>query len=148
MRKTNRVSLPPSEVERMKSMVPTVEELRIIDLMRDYRAIRKAHFGTSIPPVEVVLLRFLSRKEMNRLTRCEDGETDGLCLWGEYLGSPVPRTILLADDLRINEIRIALLHEMGHMKVDIKHGRRMRHGKVFQKELNRLRLAGAYDGWM
>lgn len=140
--------LPKDEVDRLKEMVPTVDELRIIDLMRDYRAIRKGYFGNSIPSVEEVLLRFLSREEMDRLTRREDGETDGLCLWGEYLGSPVPRTILLADDLRTNEIRVALLHEMGHMKVDIKHGRRMHHGKVFQKELTRLRVAGAYDGWI
>ena len=26
-------------------MVPTMAELRIIDLMRDYRAIRKAYYG-------------------------------------------------------------------------------------------------------
>ena len=36
--------LPPDEVTRIREMVPTVDELRIIDLMRDYRAIRNNYF--------------------------------------------------------------------------------------------------------
>jgi len=141
-------SLPPEEVKRLKEMVPTVDELRIIDVMRDYRAIRKNYFGSSIPPVEEVLLRFISRKELDRVMRENDGDVDAISLWGVYLGVPVPRLILLADDLRTNETRIALLHEMAHLKVNIKHGRNMRHGKTFEKELDRLRTARAYDGWM
>ena len=140
--------LSKSEVERIKMVTPTIAELRIIDLIRDYRAIRKGYFGNSIPPVEEVLIRFLPRKEMSRLARADDDDVDGLCLWGYYLGSPVPRTILLADDLRVNETRVTLVHEMGHMKVNIKHKRNMHHGKAFQKELTRLRIAGAYDGWL
>ena len=85
---------------------------------------------------------------MDRLARAEDGDIDGLCLWGEYLGSPVPRTILLAEDLRVREIRLTLLHEMAHMKVNIKFGRSLHHGKIFKKELRRLAAAGAMDAWL
>lgn len=147
MMKSN-FKLPSSEVERIREMVPTVAELRIIDLMRDYRALRNRYFGNTIPPVEEVILRFLPRTEMQRLARAEEADVDGLCMWGVYLGSPVPKIILLADDLRVNETRLTLLHEMAHMKVDIKHRRQMKHGKTFQKELDRLRVARAYDGWM
>ena len=141
-------NLPPDEVTRIREMVPTVDELRIIDLMRDYRAIRNNYFGKTIPPVEEVLLRFLPRKEMQRIVRADNEDIDGISLWGYYLGSPVPVTIVLADDLRVNEIRITLIHEMAHLKVNIKANRSMKHGKTFEKELTRLRIAGAYDGWM
>jgi hypothetical protein len=146
--KKSRIEISKSEVDRMRRMVPTINELRIIDLMRDYRAIRKNYFGRSIPPVEEVLLRFVSRKELDRLAKQNEREVIGISLWGKYLRSPAPKIVLLADDLEPKEIRITLLHEMAHLKVDIKYGQCMGHGKIFEKELDRLRLARAYDGWM
>ena len=63
-------------------MVPTLPELRLIDLMRDYRAIRKHYFGNTIPPVEDVLIGFLSQKEICRFVGKD--ETVGACLAGKY----------------------------------------------------------------
>ena len=145
MKKTSSFKLPTSEVERIKAMVPTIEELRIIDLMRDYRAIRKNFFGNSIPPVEEVLLRFLPRKEINRLGG--DNDIAGVCCFGEYYGVAAAKVILLADDLHICETRITLLHEMAHMKVNTKYGRNMKHGEIWKKEMRRLAAAGAFDNW-
>lgn len=136
------------EIARLKEMVPTVAELRIIDLMRDYRVVRDSYYGTLIPPVEKVLLRFLPREEIARLASDEEKDTDGLCLAGDFKGTPEPYAILLADDLRTNETRITLLHETSHMKVNLKFGRNMGHGKHFKRELRRLMMAGAYDNWL
>lgn len=141
-RKKNSIS--KSEVERIRMMSPTIEELREIDLKRDYRAIRKSFFGSSIPPEEEVLIRYISRKEIKRLCGYEDA--DGLCCFGMWKGTPCARQIFLADDLKPCESAISLLHEMAHMKVNIKFGREMRHGKYWKKEIRRLAAAGAYDG--
>jgi hypothetical protein len=138
-------NLQKEEVERIKEMVPTIAELRIIDLMRDYRAVRNKYFGTSIPPVDEVLLRFLPRKEMNRLGGADD--IAGVCCHGEYAGAAAAKVILLADDLHICETRITLLHEMAHMKVNTKCGRQMKHGETWKKEMRRLAAAGAFDDW-
>lgn len=66
--KMSSFKLPPSEAERLREMVPTIAELRIIDLMRDYEAIRKRRYGNTIPPVEEVAIKFVPRKELNRLS--------------------------------------------------------------------------------
>ena len=146
--KTKAVALPKSEIERLKDMVPTIAELRIIDLMRDYRAIRNAYFGETIPPTEEVLLRFLPRDEIARLSGFDDKDTDGLCSFGKFSKSiSCPKSILLADDLRVSETRITLLHEMAHMKVDTKFGRPMGHGENWKKEMRRLAEAKAFDNW-
>ena len=137
--------LQASEIERMRKMVPTVEELRIIDLMRDYRAVRKNFFGNSIPPVEEVLIRFLPRREMDRMGGSDN--IAGLCSFGSHCGLPSTKAILLVDDLHVIETRITLLHEMAHMKVNLKCGRQMKHGKTWQKEMRRLASAGAFDNW-
>jgi hypothetical protein len=142
-------TLPPSEVIRICKMRPTIPELRIIDLMRDYKAIRNAYFGESIPPVEEVILRFLPRDEIARLSGFDDKDTDGLCSFGKFSKSiPCLKSIVLADDLKTSEIRITLLHEMAHMKVDRKFDRAMGHGKNFKKEVRRLMAAGAFDNWV
>ena len=140
--------LSPSEAIRLGKMRPTKPELLLIDLMRDYRAIRNAYFGNTIPPTEEVLLRFLPREEIGRLSGYDDKETDGLCSFGKFSKSIVcPKSILLADDLKPAEARITLLHEMAHMKVDIKFNRPMGHGKHFQKEMQRLAKCGAFANW-
>jgi hypothetical protein len=142
------VKLSQHEVKRIKEMVPTVSELRNIDLKRDYRSIRKSYYGRTIPPVEEVLIAFLPRAEIRRLSGYDDDETDGLCCFGSFRGVPALKAILLADDMKPNETRISLLHEMSHMKVNLKFGRSMGHGKNFEREIRRLVMAGAYDGWL
>ena len=148
MKKSSRSKLSPDEAKRIKAMVPTIDELRIIDLMRDYRAIRKNYYGNSIPPVEKMLIRFFPREEIVKLSGYDDEHTDGLSCWGKYKGFLVPTMILLPDDLKICETRISLLHETAHIKVNLKFGRNMGHGKNFDREIRRLAAVGAYDGWL
>jgi hypothetical protein len=126
-------------------MRPTIPELRLIDLMRDYRAIRKGYFGTTIPAVEDVMIRFLSKKEISRFVGKD--EILGACLAGKYEKCPFPYVIAICDDLNVNETRMTLLHEMAHMKVDIKFSRARGHGKHWQAEMKRLARAGAFENW-
>jgi hypothetical protein len=142
--KKSSFKLPASEVERMKSMVPNIAELRIIDLMRDYRGIRKAYFGKSIPPVEDVLLRFMSSREISRISGVRD--TIAFCMCGETYGHVLPTTILIDEESDIEEIRRSLRHEMAHLKVNLKFGRSMGEGRNWKREIRRLVCAGAYDG--
>lgn len=143
-RKTNRLS--KSEMEWLRTLVPTVDELRIIGLMRDYDSIRKDYFRKTIPAVSDILIRFLPRKEITRLSGFDDCDTDGLCSFGVYHGTPCLKAILLADDLTELESDLALRHEMAHMKVNLKFGRMMGEGENWKKEIRRLVAAGAYDG--
>jgi hypothetical protein len=147
MKKKSSFKLPADEIERIKKMVPTVAELRIIDLMRDYRVVRKRYHGTNIPPVELVNLRFLPRSEIKRLSGHNDDETVGLCLCGKFRGAQEPFCIFVADDLSACETRITLVHETAHMKVNLKFGREMGHGEQWKKEMRRLAAAGAFDNW-
>ncbi len=148
MTKKSSVKLPKAEVERLKDMVPTIAELRIIDLMRDYNVLRKRHFGKTIPPVEEISIRFLPRNEMDRLGRSTGRDIDGYCSCGVYQGAPIPQTLALADDLDVIQTRHSLIHEMAHLKVNLKAGRAMGEGKHWKKEIRRLVAAGAYDGWL
>jgi len=141
---TNKLS--KSEMEWLKGLVPTVDELRIIGLMRDYDSIRRAYFGKTIPPVSDILIRFLPRKEIARLGGFDDSDTDGLCSFGMYRGTPCLMAILLADDMNELENDLTLRHEMAHMKVNLKFGRMMGEGEHWKKEIRRLVAAGAYDG--
>lgn len=139
--------LPPDEAERIREMVPTIAELRDIDLQRDYRAIRKRRYGNTIPPVEEIIIKFIPRKELARLSGFNDDDTDAFCSCGKHKGTPVPQAILLADDLREDDTRMRLLHEMAHIKVNLKFGRSMGHGIHWQKEMQRLAVAGEMAAW-
>ena len=146
-KKSSGLKLPASEVERIREMVPTIAELRDIDLQRDYRSIRKRRYGNTIPPAEEIVIKFISRKELTRLSGFDDDYTDAFCSCGKHKGTPVPQAILLAGDLREDDVRMRLLHEMGHIKVNLKFGRSMGHGKHWQKEMQRLAVAGEMDAW-
>lgn len=137
--------LPDHEIERIREVTPTIDELRIIDVRRDYRAIRKNHFGNSIPPVEEILIGFVPPHEMKRIGAGEDA--DGGCLAGFIGKKTACYAITIADDMKVAEQRITLLHEMAHLKVNIEHGRQMGHGETFKKEKRRLAASGAYDEW-
>jgi hypothetical protein len=137
------LKLPSEAVQRMKKMVPTVDELRVIDLMRDYRVIRNRYFGNTIPVVEDVFIRFLSQKEISRFVG-EGEETIGACSAGVCGG---PHVLAVADDLSVSETRITLLHEMAHLKVDLSFPRARGHGKHWQAEMKRLARIGAFERW-
>lgn len=137
--------LPDHEIERIRQVTPTVDELRIIDLRRDYRAVRNGYFGKSIPPVEDVLLAFLSAKEMKRIGAGR--EAAGSCLAGFIKDRTAPYAIVIQDDLSCHEIRITLLHEMAHLKVNIEFGQSMGHGNNWKREMRRLAASGAFDEW-
>jgi hypothetical protein len=144
----SKFKLPSSEVERIKQIVPTIAELRNIDLKRDYCSVRNNYYGNKIPPADEVLIAFMPRSEIRRLSGYDDDETDGLCSFGIFRGVPAPKAILLPDDLKVNETRTSLLHETAHMKVNLQFGRNMGHGKYWEKEMRRLMLIGAFDGWL
>lgn len=145
-RKRTKSKLPDHEIERIREVTPTINELRIIDVRRDYRVLRDRHFQNSIPPVEEILIGFLPRKEMKRLGNGD--EVCGACLPGFIKKLICPYVIVLADDGSVEENRHNLLHEMAHMRVNIKYKRRMGHGETFKREQRRLMAAGAYDGWL
>ena len=52
--------------------------------------------------------------------------------------------ILLNDKNRHNEQKLTLLHEMVHLYLDQQGHTRVQHGKLFQKEMQRLALSGAF----
>lgn len=137
------MKLPPDEVVRIRKMVPTIRELRIIDLMRDYRAIRKNHFGNRVPPVEQVMFGFTSRKVLFDIhsTDCVGYNVEAKT-YHVAMGA-----IIIAEDSGTSETHTTLLHEMTHFSVDGKWGRPMGHGKYFKKEARRIMAAGAMDRW-
>lgn len=132
------LKLPPDEVVRIRKMVPTIRELRIIDLMRDYRAIRKRYFGKSIPEVESVAISLVLGSVLENIY-------DEGCL-GLNINHDA-YVILIAEQSSVNETRMTLLHEMAHIKVEIKWNRSMGHGKYWQAEMKRLARRGAFEAW-
>jgi len=123
-------------------MRETKIELRIIDLMRNYRAIRKRTFGKSIPPVEVVGFVIVPEPLMTKLC-C--GEAHGF----SYSPSDwsFSAMIGICEDCNETEVRETLLHEMAHLKVNFKWKRNMGHGKYFKSEARRIMAAGELDDW-
>lgn len=126
-------------------MRPTVKELRLIDLMRDYSAIRKRSFGKTIPPIEKVALIFAPNDEMARIGGGD--EASGACCSGIIRCRTVPYVIAINENCGEVEARTTLVHEMAHLKVNIKHGRTMGHGKYWKKEMHRLVGLGELDDW-
>jgi hypothetical protein len=133
------------ESKRLKKIVPTMGELRIIGLMRDYTEIRKRYYGSKIPPVNKVTLKYVPEDELKRLAKGE--ESYGMCLVGKFHKENLPYLIYLADDLYPTEERMTLLHEMAHLSVNIAHRRLMMHGKAWKNEMKRLARLGAFDNW-
>jgi hypothetical protein len=133
----------PEEVERIRSMTLTIRELMVIDLMRDYRAIRKRAFGNSIPPAEAVGFCVVPEKLMTK-TCC--GEAFEFCyVPKDYKFSG---TIGMCECNSIEETRQSLLHAMAHLKINFKFKRDMGHGKYFKAEMRRLVAVGELDDWI
>jgi hypothetical protein len=66
---------------------------------------------------------------------------------GKY--SFTTKSIKIDEGLREHEnlVVICLIHEMAHAYIDVKNGNGFDdHGMIFQAELYRLFMAGAYDG--
>lgn len=126
--------------KRLREMRPTLDELLLIDLRRDYAVFRKRWFGNSIPPVEEVILGLANRKQMSMAS---GRECLGFCIPGSSKESEMPVIVINKtgpDCERAN----TLLHEMAHVKVERKFGRDMWHGTHWQAEMKRLARIGAF----
>jgi SprT-like family protein len=137
------LKLPPDEIARMKKMVPTIRELSVIDLMRDYRALRGRHFGKRVPPVEEVAFALVPGRVLSDIF-------DEGCLGFNVEGASkhvAASVIVIAKESSINETRMTLIHEMAHVSVEGKWNRSMGHGKYWQREMKRLAKSGAFDPW-
>ena len=143
MMKKNPIS--HSEKHRLREMVPTLDELRLLDIRRDYRAIRARAFGNSIPPIEEVSVILLPKREMIRATGAEDSM--GFTCAGLVGGKRVPFVIGIENDLGVVITRMTLIHEMAHLKVNLKYDRLMGHGKIWIAEMHRLVRIGEMDAW-
>jgi hypothetical protein len=139
------LKLPPEKVIRLKEMVPTIRELRIIDMMRDYRAVRDRYFGETIPPVEKVAFLFLDKTGMEQLGDYDD--LLGVCWHRHNRHWSAPVVFGLWEDNGESQMRITLIHEMAHAKVNREHKRDMGHGKYWKNEMKRLAKVGAFDDW-
>jgi len=134
------------EIDRVRSMKLTLEELELVDIRRDYKALRSAYFKDSkLPPVEHVAIQFVDAKVICGLDG--DGEERdylGMCVDGL---APHAGMILIAKGKGMNQTRFTLLHEMAHIAVEIRYKRPMGHGPVWQREMQRLARAGAFANW-
>jgi hypothetical protein len=139
-------TLDADDKQRLSEMRPTLRELLLIDVRRDYEAIRKGYFGKSIPTVDEVAIVMLPQAAIGSILKA------GYNCEGFSISSKVKRTacavICISEDGDDTDTRHTLIHEMAHLKVDGQWKRNMGHGKVFQKEIKRLVAAGAYDGWL
>lgn len=124
----------------------TLEELELVDIRRDYKALRQAYFRSSrLPPVEHVAILFV---ESRVIAGIEDGDVSeaylGCCI--DHL-APQAGMILITRGIGRQQTRLTLLHEMAHIAVEIRHRRPMGHGAVWQREMLRLARAGAFANW-
>jgi Zn-dependent peptidase ImmA (M78 family) len=135
------LNLSKSEMIRIKKMKPTMRELRLVDLLRDYKVIRNAYFGNSIPPVDRISIALLPCKCKQLDDTLED------CMgYVQITGMPI-YLITIGETLDVTQTRFTLIHEMAHLKVDLKHNRSMHHGKYWQTEMKRLANIGAFEHW-
>lgn len=136
------LKLPPDEVVRIRKMVPTIRELRIIDLMRDYSVYRNRYFNKRfIPPAEDVAFAFVPCRVMRNVL----GED---CL-GFNVSGPIKEiaasVIVIAIESNALQVSQTLLHEMAHIEVENKWNRSMGHGKYWQARMRRLAAQGAFE---
>lgn len=126
--------------KRLREMRPTLDELLLIDLRRDYAVFRKRWFGNSVPPVEEVVLGLAFHAQMAEV---RGKECFGFCI-SESSGGPYMPVIVICKTGPEDERATTLLHEMAHVKVDRKFGRDMGHGTHWQAEMKRLARIGAF----
>lgn len=137
------MNLTSEDKERIRGMKPTLRELRIIDLLRDYKALRSRHFGTRVPPVNEISIGLYSKEYLNKMTfgECRAFAAANKLGIGIYSGW----LIGLGEHRDDVETRQDLIHEMCHVSVNIKFRKNMWHGEHWKKEMRRLAAAGAYD---
>lgn len=128
----------------LRKMKLTLAELERIDILRDYDVLKRRYFKRSrLPDVDHVAILFVSQKTMQAFAPHE-GETLGMCL-DDF--SPYTAVIWMTRGISRDETRRTLLHEMAHIAVAAKYGRKaMNHGKYWKAEMRRLMRAGAFDG--
>lgn len=133
----------PKEVARLKRLIrrPTLDELILIDMRRDYAHYRAKYFSNSIPPVDAMLFGVASVPTMARAS--------GRGCYGFYVPSDTNdvgvMAIVVSKDCDSALRGTTMLHEMAHIKVDIKFGRHMGHGKHWNGEMKRLAKLGAFE---
>jgi len=135
------------DIEDVRSMRLTIEELELIDIRRDYEALRKAYFkGIAMPPVGHVGIQFVGGEVLAGLMGT-GSEHDYLGYCARNL-SPHSGLILLRKHAGKVQTRMSLIHEMAHISAEVQFGRRSHgHGKLWQGEMRRLALAGAMENW-
>lgn len=134
------------DIDRVREMKLTLEELELVDIRRDYKALRNAYFKDSkLPPVEHVAILFVDGKVICGV----EGEGES----NDYLGycvdhlAPYTAMILILRGCGRHQTRMTLLHEMAHIAVEIRYKRPMGHGPVWQREMLRLAKIGAFANW-
>lgn len=136
--------LDQENIQRLREMRPTIDELLLIDMKRDYATFRKRWFGVSIPPVEAMMFGLTDAPVMESATGQD-------CLGfyiSEKLDGAALSAIVIARDADLVIRRMTMLHEMAHLKVDLKWGREMGHGNNWQTEMKRLARIGAFkNNW-
>lgn len=146
MKKTYTTLDSRDEIDRVRAMKLTLEELELVDIRRDYKALRLAYFKHSrLPPVEHVAIQFVDRRVISGI---EDGDISetylGCCV--DHL-APHAGMILITQGIGRQQTRLTLLHEMAHIAVEIRHKRPMGHGAIWQAEMLRLAKIGAFANW-
>lgn len=135
------------DIEAVRQMRLTLEELELIDVRRDYEALRKAYFKRiPMPKVEHIAILFVQPSVLAGLAGTGSAR--------DYLGFCVPNLsphtglLLLAKGQGKVQTRYSLIHEMCHVSAEIKYGPRSHgHGKLWQREMHRVTRAGALDNW-
>lgn len=140
MKRERTPKLDSERREFLVSMKPTLAELRLIDLRRDYAVYRSRFFGSTIPDLDSVVLGFCPGNVMRNIF---SDDCLGFCIEGpvKYTAASV---ILIAWDTNDTVQVGTMVHEMAHLKINLRFNRNMGHGKYWQKEMKRLARLGAF----
>lgn len=133
------MALLKEDKEALLKLRPTLTELRRIRGLRDYAAIRKKYFGSTIPDVSEVSILFVSGKRIGKTAK-EDHLLGCLRYAPDMLGANICIDEASPDATYL----MTLVHEMAHLKVEGKWKRDMGHGKHWQAEMQRLARLGAF----
>jgi hypothetical protein len=139
MTKANISPLCKEDKDYLRSLRITLEELRLVDIRRQYVWYRARFFGNRVPEVNRVSIVFLPKKETHA-----GGEEPCYGFYVPLNMEDSTSMVFIAIDGEIERFEAyrTLLHEMAHISVDRKN-RNHGHGKMFQDEMKRLARAGA-----
>lgn len=119
-----------------------------MNLKATYRAFNRQYFEGKLPIVDV---RFSSLVPYDEHARSHvHGVT---CCWKKFCGNNCSKSFILVNPVLQyleweQSTEFVILHEMVHLKALLGDRRYATHGPVFQKEMQRLAMAGAFqDRW-